>query len=66
MVNGSGMNIDKLQHEFYKGRSYYFGKHKGYNVVIWKHGNTLYSLTSTMNREELMRVASETILSYSK
>jgi mycothiol system anti-sigma-R factor len=66
MVNGSGMNIDKLQHEFYKGRSYYFGKHKGYNVVIWKHGNTLYSLTSTMNREGLMRVASETILSYNK
>ncbi len=63
MVNGSGMNIDKLQHEFYKGRPYYFGKHKGYNVVIWKHGNTLYSLTSTMNREGLMRVASETILS---
>ncbi len=66
MVNGSGMNIDKLQHEFYKGRPYYFGKHKGYNVVIWKHGNTLYSLTSTMNREGLMRVASETILSYNK
>ncbi|MGR3293228.1 MAG: zf-HC2 domain-containing protein [Candidatus Scalindua sp.] len=66
MVNGSGMNIDKLQHEFYKGRSYYFGKHKGYNVIIWKHGNTLYSLTSTMNREGLMRVASETILSYNR
>ena len=66
MVNGSGMNIDKLQHEFYKGRSYYFGEHKGYNVVIWKQGNTLYSLTSTMNREGLMRVASETILSYNK
>lgn len=66
MINGSGMNMDKLQHESYKGRSYYFGKHKGYNVVIWKHGNTLYSLTSTMNRNELMRVASETILSYNK
>lgn len=66
MVNDSGMNIDKLQRELYKGRSYYFGKHKGYNVVIWKHGNTLYSLTSTMNREGLMRVASETILSYNK
>ena len=62
MVNGSGMNIDKLQSKFYKGRSYYFGKHKGYNVVMWKRGNTLYSLTSTMNREGLMRVASETIL----
>jgi mycothiol system anti-sigma-R factor len=66
MVNGSGMNIDKLQNEFYRGRSYYFGKHKGYNVVIWKHGNTLYSLTSTMNREGLMRVASESILSHNK
>jgi anti-sigma factor (TIGR02949 family) len=66
MVNGSGMNIDKFPHEFYKGRSYCFGKYKGYNVVIWKHGNTLYSLTSTMNREGLMRVASETILSYNK
>jgi len=64
MINGSGMNIGKLQHEFYKGRSYYFGKHKGYNVVIWKHGNTLYSLTSTMERKGLMRVASESILSY--
>jgi mycothiol system anti-sigma-R factor len=63
IVNGSGMNTDKLQHEIYKGRSYYFGKHKGYNVVIWKHGNTLYSLTSTMNRKGLMRVASESILS---
>ena len=62
MIDGSGMNIDKFPHEFYKGRSYYFGKYKGYNVVIWKHGNTLYSLTSTMNREGLMRVASETIL----
>jgi len=62
MVNGSGMNIDRLQNEFYKGRSYYFGKHKGYNVVMWKRGNTLFSLTSTMNREGLMRVASETIL----
>lgn len=62
MVNGSGMNLDRLQHEIYKGRSYYFGKHKGYNVVMWKHGNTLYSLTSTMNRDGLMRVASETIL----
>jgi len=66
MINGSGMNIAKLQHEFYKGRSYYFGKHKGYNVVIWKHGNTLYSLTSTMDRKGLMRVASESILSYNK
>ena len=66
MVNGSGMNIDTLQYELYKGRPYYFGKHKGYNVVIWKHGNTLYSLTSTMNREGLMRVASESILSYNK
>ncbi len=62
MVNGSGMNIDEFPHEFYKGRSYYFGKYKEYNVVIWKHDNTLYSLTSTMNREGLMRVASETIL----
>ena len=66
MVNGSGMNIDKLEHEFYKGRPYYFGKYKGYNVVMWKHGDTLYSLTSTMNRRELMRVASESILSYNR
>jgi anti-sigma factor (TIGR02949 family) len=62
MVSDSGVNVDKLQHAFYQGRSYYSGNHKGYNVVIWKHGNTLYSLTSTMNREGLMRVASETIL----
>jgi mycothiol system anti-sigma-R factor len=66
MVNGSGMNINKLNHEIFKGRSYYFGRHKGYNVVLWRQGKTLYSLTSTMNRRDLMRVASESIRSYNK
>jgi len=65
-VNGSGMNIDKMEQEFYNGRTYYFCRYKGYNVVLWRHGNTLYSLTSTMNRRDLMRVASETIRSYNK
>ncbi|MFQ5685188.1 MAG: zf-HC2 domain-containing protein [Candidatus Scalindua sp.] len=64
MVNGSGMNINKLSHELFKGRAYHFGRYKGYNVVLWRHGNTLYSLTSTMNRRDLMRVASESIRSY--
>ncbi|GAX60317.1 anti-sigma factor [Candidatus Scalindua japonica] len=66
MANGSGIDMDKLPHKFFKGRTYYFARYNGYNVVMWKHGNTLYSLTSTMNREGLMRVASETILSYNK
>jgi mycothiol system anti-sigma-R factor len=66
MVNGSGMNINKLNHEIFKGRSYYFGRHKGYNVVLWRQGKTLYSLTSTMNRRDLMRVASESLHSYNK
>ncbi len=66
IVNGSGMNIDKMEQEFYNGRTYYFCRCKGYNVVLWRHGNTLYSLTSTMNRRDLMRVASETIRSYKK
>ena len=66
MVNGSDMNLNKLNHEIFKGRSYYFGRHKGYNVVLWRHGKTLYSLTSTMNRRDLMRVASESIHSYNK
>ncbi len=66
MVNGSGMNINKLNHELFKGRSYYFGRHKGYNVVLWRQGKTLYSLTSTMNRRDLMRVASKSIRSYNK
>jgi len=66
IVNGSGLNINKMDHEIFKGRSYYFGRHKGYNVVLWRHGKTLYSLTSTMNRRDLMRVASESIRSYDK
>jgi mycothiol system anti-sigma-R factor len=66
MVNGSDMNLDTLNHELFKGRSYYFGRHKGYNVVLWRQGKTLYSLTSTMNRRDLMRVASESIRSYNK
>ncbi len=66
MVNGSDMNINKLNHEMFKGRSYHFGRYKGYNVVLWRQGKTLYSMTSTMNRRDLMRVASESIRSYNK
>ncbi|ODS33575.1 MAG: hypothetical protein SCARUB_01309 [Candidatus Scalindua rubra] len=66
MVNGSGMNINRLKHELFKGRPYYFGRHKGYNVILWRRGNTLYSLTSTMNRRGLMRVANESIFPYHK
>ncbi len=64
IINGSGMNINKLKHELFKGRPYYFGRYKGYNVVLWRHGKTLYSLTSTMNRRSLMRVADESIRPY--
>ncbi len=64
MVNDSDMNLNKLDHEIFKGRSYHFGRYKGYNVVLWRQGKTLYSLTSTMNRRDLMRVASESIPSY--
>ena len=66
MVNGSDVNIDELSHELFKGRSYYFGRYKGYNVVVWRLGNTLYSLTSAMSRRGLMRVASESISPYNK
>jgi mycothiol system anti-sigma-R factor len=66
MVNGSDMNINKLNHEIFRGRSYHFGRYKGYNVVLWRQGKTLYSLTSTMNRRDLMRVASESLHSYNK
>jgi mycothiol system anti-sigma-R factor len=66
MVNGSDMNLNKLDHEIFKGRSYHFGRYKGYNVVLWRQGKTLYSMTSTMNRRDLMRVASESIRSYNK
>ena len=66
MVNGSDMNINKLNHEIFNGKSYYFGRYKGYNVVLWRQGKTLYSMTSTMNRRDLMRVASESIRSYDK
>ena len=66
MVNGSDMNLNKLNHEIFKGKLYYFGGYKGYNVVLWRQGKTLYSMTSTMNRRALMRVASESIRSYDK
>ncbi len=66
MVNGSDMNINKLNHEIFNGKSYYFGRYKGYNVVLWRQGKTLYSMTSTMSRRDLMRVASESIRSYDK
>ena len=66
MVNGSDMNLNKLNHEIFKGKLYYFGGYKGYNVVLWRQGKTLYSMTSTMDRRDLMRVASESIRSYDK
>ena len=66
MVNSSGMNLNKLNHEIFQGRSYHFGRYKGYNVVLWRQGKTLYSMTSTMNRKDLMRVASESIRSHVK
>lgn len=61
MIDCSGIKINSLKRGHLDGRAYYFGKHKGYNVVLWKKGNTLYSLTSTMRREELMRVANGAI-----
>ena len=64
MMDGSGMNINKLKHEFFKGRPYYFGRYKGYNVVLWRHGKTLYSLTSKIHRKELMRMAEKAICPY--
>jgi hypothetical protein len=66
MVNGSDMNLNKLNHEIFRGKSYHFGRHKGYNVVLWRQGKTLYSMTSTMSRKDLMRVASKSIRSYDK
>lgn len=65
-VNSSGANINELEYEVFNNRTYYFGRNKGYNVVLWKHGNTLYSLTSTMSRRDLVRVASESVNSYHK
>jgi anti-sigma factor (TIGR02949 family) len=62
VMDGSGMNINGLKKEIFDGRQYYFGRHKGYNVVMWKSGNTLYSLTSKIHRKELMRVADKAIV----
>jgi mycothiol system anti-sigma-R factor len=66
VMDGSGMNIRGLKKELFGGRPYYFGRHKGYNVVLWRYGNTLYSLTSKIHRKELMRVAEKAICPYEK
>ncbi len=64
IISSSGIDIDRMEQESYNGRSYYVGRYKGYNVVLWKHGDMLYSMTSILNSRDLMRVASETIRSY--
>ncbi len=61
IIDGSGMNIQNLNKELVDGRVYYFGKHKGYNVVLWREGNTVYSLTSEARKNELIRVAKDGI-----
>ncbi len=66
VMDSSGMNINNLKKEIYSGRPYYFGRHKGYNVVLWKYGNKLYSLTSKIHRKELMRVAEKAICPYER
>jgi mycothiol system anti-sigma-R factor len=66
VMDGSGMNINDLEKEISGGRQYYFGRHKGYNVVLWRYGNTLYSLTSKIHRKELMRVAEKAIFPYER
>jgi mycothiol system anti-sigma-R factor len=61
IIDGSGMNIKDLNEEFVDGSVYYFGRHKGYNVVLWREGDTVYSLTSEARKTELIRVAKEGI-----
>lgn len=61
IIDGSGINIKNLNPEFVDGRVYYFGRHKGYNVVLWREGDTVYSLTSEARKNELIRVAREGI-----
>jgi hypothetical protein len=61
IIDGSGMNINHLSEELVDGRVYYFGRHKGYNVVLWKEGDTVYSLTSEARKNELIHVAKEGI-----
>ncbi|MFQ5712748.1 MAG: mycothiol system anti-sigma-R factor [Candidatus Scalinduaceae bacterium] len=64
VMDSSGMNINDLKNELFDGRQYYFGRYKGYNVVLWKYGNKLYSLTSKIHRKELMRMAEKAICPY--
>ena len=64
MIDASGINISGLKKEQFGGRPYYFGKHKGYNIVLWKQDNTIYSLTSSIHRKELMSVANGTLYSF--
>lgn len=66
MIDCSGIKISGLKKDNFRGRPYYFVKRKGYNVVLWKQGNKLYSLTSTINRRELIRVANSALCSFSK
>ncbi|MCP5007808.1 MAG: hypothetical protein GY941_28310 [Planctomycetes bacterium] len=61
IIDGSGMNIKNLKKELVDGSVYYFGRHKGYNVVLWREGNVVYSLTSEARKKELIRVAREGI-----
>lgn len=63
MTDGSNMNINHLKKRYLEGRKYYIGRHKGYNVVLWKHGNTLCSLTSDMNIKDLVYMADRSICS---
>ncbi|MFQ5965637.1 MAG: mycothiol system anti-sigma-R factor [Candidatus Scalinduaceae bacterium] len=64
VIDSSGMNINSLKRQIINGRQYYFGRHKGYNVVLWRYGKKMYSLTSTMPRKELVHVANGAIRSH--
>lgn len=66
IVDSAGIQIRGLKMERFGGRPFYSGKRRGYNIVIWKNGKKLFSLTSTINKKELMRVANRTLCSSSE
>ncbi len=61
IIDGSGININGLKKEQFGGRPYYFGENKGYNIVLWKQDDTIYSLTSTLHKNDLLQVADGTL-----
>ena len=58
ILEGSDIKLDRFEQHAFRDNSFAYGMGKGHNLVIWKDRGLLYALVSDLQKEELVRLAS--------